>query len=59
MKFIANVPYFPSNGYTAQRPTTDISLGLVDGVDNSLWAYVYASILFSGTLSAQIRCQRE
>ena len=38
-------------GYQSRRLSTDIALGITDGLDMSLWCYVYASIIFSGVLS--------
>ncbi|NKB38339.1 MAG: cyclic nucleotide-binding domain-containing protein [Gammaproteobacteria bacterium] len=39
------------NGFRSKHLTTDITLGITDGLDMSLWCYVFASIIFSGTLS--------
>ena len=35
----------------SQSLTSDLVLGLFDGLDNALWAYGFATILFAGALS--------
>lgn len=45
---------FRRNGYKSKNLTTDIALGVADGLDCSLWCYVYASIIFSGALSGYL-----
>ena len=42
---------FQRTGYYSKDLTTDIILGITDGLDMSLWCYVYASIIFVGVLS--------
>lgn len=37
--------------YHSKDLTTDIILGITDGLDMSLWCYVYASIIFVAVLS--------
>ena len=39
------------NGFRSKHLVTDITLGITDGLDMSLWCYVFASIIFSGALS--------
>ena len=38
-------------GYRSKHLVTDIVLGITDGLDMSLWCYVFASIIFSGVLT--------
>ncbi len=38
-------------GYRSKHLVTDIVLGVTDGLDMSLWCYVFASIIFSGVLT--------
>lgn len=42
---------FQRNGYRSKHLLTDIVLGITDGLDMSLWCYVFASIIFSGALT--------
>ncbi len=42
---------FQRAGYHSKDLATDIILGITDGLDMSLWCYVYASIIFVGVLS--------
>jgi hypothetical protein len=42
---------FQKTGYTSKSLVTDIALGIFDGIDNSLWAYGFAAIIFAGVLS--------
>jgi SulP family sulfate permease len=42
---------FERSGYRSRAITTDIVLGLTNGLDMSLWCYVYASLIFAGALS--------
>lgn len=41
----------PSTGYKSESLFADIALGLFDGVDNGLWCYGFAAIIFAGALS--------
>ena len=42
---------FQRTGYRSKDLFADLALGLSDGLDISLWCYVYASIIFAGALS--------
>ena len=42
---------FQRSGYRSKDLFADLALGLSDGLDISLWCYVYASIIFAGALS--------
>jgi SulP family sulfate permease len=42
---------FSTYGYRSKDLPTDIALGITNGLDMSLWCYVYASIIFAGVLS--------
>ena len=42
---------FQRTGYRSKDLFADFALGLSDGLDISLWCYVYASIIFAGALS--------
>jgi SulP family sulfate permease len=37
-------------GYKSKSLVSDLALGFFDGVDNSLWCYGFAAIIFSGAL---------
>lgn len=39
------------SGYRAERIYSDLALGIVDGLDSAIWAYVFATIMFSGALA--------
>ncbi len=42
---------FHSTGYKSKSLVSDIALGVFDGIDNGLWCYGFAAIVFAGTLS--------
>lgn len=42
---------FQKTGYKSKSLVTDLALGFFDGVDNSLWCYGFAAIMFSGALA--------
>jgi SulP family sulfate permease len=41
----------PTNGYRPKSLTADISLGVFDGLDNALWCYGFASVIFAGAMA--------
>ena len=41
----------PSNGYRPQSLTAEVSLGVFDGLDNALWCYGFASVIFAGAMA--------
>jgi len=43
-----------TTGYRPRVLTTDLSLGLINGVDYVLWGYTFASILFTGALAGYL-----
>ncbi len=45
---------FQRSGYRSKDLFADLALGLSDGLDISLWCYVYASIIFAGALSVYL-----
>lgn len=38
-------------GYASKSIVTDVMLGIFDGLDNALWSYGFATILFAGVLT--------
>ena len=40
-----------TNGYKSKSLIADVSLGVFDGLDNALWCYAFASIIFVGALA--------
>jgi SulP family sulfate permease len=38
-------------GYAPKSLVTDLLLGIFDGLDNALWSYGFATILFAGTMT--------
>ena len=38
-------------GFRTDKYFSDLALGIVDGLDSAIWAYVFATILFAGVLS--------
>lgn len=38
-------------GFQSRSMASDVVLGLFDGIDNALWSYGFATILFAGSLS--------
>jgi SulP family sulfate permease len=41
----------PTNGYRPKSLTADVSLGVFDGLDNALWCYGFASVIFAGAMA--------
>ena len=41
----------PTSGYRPKSLTADLSLGLFDGLDNALWCYAFASVIFAGAMA--------
>ena len=41
----------PKNGYRPKSLMADVSLGLFDGLDNALWCYGFASVIFAGAMA--------
>ena len=41
----------PTNGYRQKSLTADVSLGVFDGLDNALWCYGFASVIFAGAMA--------
>ena len=39
-------------GYRPRSWPADISLGLFDGLDNALWCYAFASVIFAGAMAS-------
>jgi len=42
---------FKTTGYRSKSLVSDFALGIFDGIDNGLWCYAFAAIIFSGALS--------
>ncbi|HET6565095.1 MAG TPA: SulP family inorganic anion transporter, partial [Xanthomonadales bacterium] len=42
---------FQKTGYKSKSLVSDLALGFFDGVDNALWCYGFAAIIFSGVLA--------
>ena len=40
-----------TSGYRSQSLASDISLGIFDGLDNALWCYAFATVIFAGALA--------
>jgi len=38
-------------GYRSKSLVSDVALGVFDGIDNGLWCYGFAAIIFAGTLA--------
>ncbi|MEJ2385670.1 MAG: SulP family inorganic anion transporter [Xanthomonadales bacterium] len=45
------MPKLPTNGYRPKSLTADVSLGVFDGLDNALWCYGFASVIFAGAMA--------
>ncbi len=43
--------WLPSNGYRPKSLTAEVSLGVFDGLDNALWCYGFASVIFAGAMA--------
>jgi len=41
---------FQTSGYRSESLVTDVALGVFEGVDNALWCYAFATVLFAGLL---------
>jgi SulP family sulfate permease len=41
----------PTNGYRPKSRLADVSLGIFDGLDNALWCYGFASVIFAGAMA--------
>ena len=41
----------PTHGYRPKSLAADISLGIFDGLDNALWCYAFASVIFVGAMA--------
>lgn len=39
---------FQTSGYQSKSLVTDLALGIFEGVDNALWCYAFATVLFAG-----------
>ena len=39
------------SGYRSESLLADISLGVFDGLDNALWCYAFATVIFAGALA--------
>lgn len=42
---------FQKTGFASRSLFSDIALGVFDGIDNALWCYGFAAIIFAGALS--------
>ena len=42
---------FKTTGYRSKSLFADISLGVTDGLDSTLWCFAFASVIFTGALS--------
>ena len=42
---------FQTTGYKPKSLFADVSLGIFDGLDNALWCYAFATVIFAGTLT--------
>ena len=40
-----------TSGYRSKSLMADLSLGVFDGLDNALWCYAFASVIFAGALA--------
>ena len=41
-----------TSGFKSKSLFADVSLGIFDGLDNALWCYAFATVIFAGTLVA-------
>ena len=41
----------PTNGYRPKSLAADLSLGIFDGLDNALWCYGFATVIFAGAMA--------
>src|SRR5210317_16856 len=40
-----------TTGYRSKSITADVSLGIFDGLDNALWCYAFATVIFAGVMA--------
>jgi hypothetical protein len=40
-----------TSGYRSKSIFADISLGVFDGLDNALWCYAFATVIFAGAMA--------
>jgi len=40
-----------TSGYRSKSMFADVSLGIFDGLDNALWCYAFATVIFAGALA--------
>ena len=40
-----------TSGYRSKSITADVSLGIFDGLDNALWCYAFATVIFAGVMA--------
>ena len=45
---------FQTEGYRSKSFLTDVGLGIFEGVDNALWRYAFATVLFAGVFTAYL-----
>jgi SulP family sulfate permease len=43
---------FQTTGYRSKSILTDVGLGVFEGVDNALWCYAFATVLFAGAFTS-------
>jgi SulP family sulfate permease len=43
---------FQTTGYRSKSILTDVGLGIFEGVDNALWCYAFATVLFAGAFTS-------
>jgi len=43
---------FQTKGYRSKSILTDVGLGIFEGVDNALWCYAFATVLFAGAFTS-------
>jgi SulP family sulfate permease len=42
---------FRTSGYRSKSLFADVSLGVFDGLDNALWCYAFATVIFAGAMA--------
>jgi len=40
-----------TTGYRSESFFADFSLGIFDGLDNALWCYAFATVIFAGVMA--------
>jgi len=45
---------FQTKGYRSKSILTDVGLGIFEGVDNALWCYAFATVLFAGVFTSYL-----